>query len=248
MTCNTGYLSIPVDLGRWALTNHKVNQVKLYIYLKTICSGHFKLSDELISCTCSELSIKSKRTFKSQFKWLIQKKWITVNSKKASYRIIGFPQLSSKLKFSSCKGALFEPMDFSKFKEFLIASVITYYMIRKSRWDIKSELHTRSSRKYFFPPASYSLPHTYLAKILHASKTNAAHFRNLAIKSGYIKAKPKFVEIEIPKSEFRLYKKFNIDENQKFRVIKGKLYRQLNDELTSIIFLSTKKSLQNKIL
>jgi hypothetical protein len=239
---NTGYISIPIELCKYALTNHKVNQVKLFVYLKTICCGHFKLTDELIIKTCTDLGYKSKKTFYANISWLIRNKWITINSKSCSYRLVGLVQLSFKLGFHSVKGALFDPPIFSEFKPFLAAAVITYLMAYKSRIERLSEQKLGSSSKSSRSPAFYTLPHAYLAGALDVPRSVAANYRYLAVKAKYIAVEHQFEKLNIPLSEKHLYKKYNTTRPETIRVRNKELYRQLPDRLISCIFLRTRQN------
>ena len=90
------YTSIPVDLCQYALINNRVNHLKLFLYLKTTSSGHISMKNyNLYSAWASDLEL-SERTIRNLFKWLIKNKWLTVNSKRVSYRIISYKQLNRK--------------------------------------------------------------------------------------------------------------------------------------------------------
>ena len=242
------YICIPVELCKYALMEHKVNQLRLFIFLKTKCSGHLKLPKERIESYCKELSYKTPKTFKNNLNWLLKKEWITVNTKSGNYRIKGFVELSNKLKFSCTKVAIFEPMDFSKFKPFIIATVITYYMKLKSRYDKKrSECLKGGSRKYRFKkPAFFSLPHTYLAKVLNIPKSTAENYRFNAIKSKFIISKSDFEKLDVPGKEIKLFKKYH-DNSSNLRVLKGRLHKQKDNKLFSKIVIRTKKELKKKL-
>ncbi len=243
------YLSIPVELCKYAIKEHKVNQLRLYVFLKSKCSGQIKLPKERIDSYCLELGYKSTKTFKNNLNWLIMHKWITVNTKSGNYRIKGFLELSNKLMFCSVKGAIFEPLDFSKFKAFVSGAVITYYMKQKSRYNKKrSELLIGSSRKYRSKkPAFYSLPHTYLAKVLNLSKSAAKKHRDSAINFNFINSLHKFKQLYIPKKEILLYLKYSESNQNKLIGYKKNLVEQLNDVLTSNIILRTKRNFKNKL-
>jgi len=238
---------IPVELCKYTLMNHKVSQVRLFIYLKTICSGQIKLTDETIKRICLELNYKTPKTFKVHLRWLVKHKWIYINGNTDYYKIKGFLPIAKKLHFCCIRGAIFEPLDFSKFKAFLIAAVITYFMYYKGRNEGLSACLTGRTNMHSLFPASYSLPHLYLAKVLKISKTQAATYRDLAIKAGFIVVKPKFKKIEIPLREAKNYKKYATSEKQHFRIINKVLYEQINDELFSGVFLKTKNNLKKKL-
>ncbi|OFX59419.1 MAG: hypothetical protein A2046_07145 [Bacteroidetes bacterium GWA2_30_7] len=241
------YINIPVELCRYTLTNHKVSQVRLFIYLKTICSGQFKLSDDKIKSICNNLNYKTPKTFKVHFNWLLKQEWITINGKSGYYKIKGFIPLANKLKLKSVRGAIFEPLDFTAFKPFIIAAVITYYMNYRSRNERLSECLTGRPKKYRLSPAFFSLPHLYLAKILNISKSLAATYRNLAINAGFIKVKRRLNKLPIPLIEKNNYKKYFASEKQNIRVINKALYEQLNDELISNVILRTKNNLKKNL-
>lgn len=243
------YLSIPVELCKYAIKEHKVNQLRLYVFLKSKCSGQIKLPKERIDNYCLELGYKSTKTFNNNLSWLIKHKWITVNTKSGNYRIKGFLELTNKLMFCSVKGAIFEPIDFSKFKAFVAGATITYFMIQKSRYNKKRpELLQWSSRKsHYKMPAFYSLPHTYLSKILNVSKSCAKKQRNLAIQHQFISSVHKFEPIEIASGEILNYLKYCDTNTNNLIGYKNHLKKQLNDILTSNIKLRTKNNFKRKL-
>ncbi len=117
------------------LSKHLISQIRVYVFLKSKCSGQIKLPKELIELYSKELGFKSSKTFKKHLIWLLANKWITYNSKSGNYHIKGFVAVANKLKFICRKGAIFEPLDFDYFKPFIIAAVIKMYMQLKSRKD-----------------------------------------------------------------------------------------------------------------
>jgi hypothetical protein len=242
---NGSFLNVPVELCKYALTNHKVNQVKLYVYLKTICSGHFKVNKNLIAIVCKELKLKSGKTFKSNLNWLLEENWITVNSKSKSYRIIGFRQLAKKLEFNSATGALFDPPEFEKFRAFLIGAVISYHSKWKRRKAWQSGLLEGSPRKSCKPPSDPSdFACLYLAKILNVSKTTASKYKVIAEKAGYIKIEKCFSQIDVPISQLPLLKKYSDKSIEKIRSINGKVCLQEADKIYPSIHLRRKSNIK----
>ncbi len=123
------YLNIPVAFCVYMLKMQKVKHFRLFIYLKTICSGHFKLSNELTEKACSELCYKSVKTFNTHLKFLVQKKWITVNNNSGNYRLIGFKQVANRLKVPTAKGAIYYP-EYSKCFTGFVAAVCNYILYK----------------------------------------------------------------------------------------------------------------------
>jgi hypothetical protein len=239
------HLNIPIELCTFALSKHKVNQVRLYVYLKSICSGYFKLSDERIKSICQKLGYKTPKTFKTNLKWLLNERWVLFNINSGNYYVLGYVNLSQLMDFQASTGAIFKPVDFSVFKPFIIAAVITYYMKYKKRVERSSGQKRRCPRKYYLSPAFLSLPHLYLAKILNIPKSTAVSYRKLAVKFGYISVKPHYKKLDIPLKEAVFYLKYNREDGKKIKVKDNKVYCRENDELTSKIFFLTKTDLKN---
>lgn len=241
------YLSIPVQLCKYAISRHCVNQLRLYIFLKTKCDGQIKLTNSTIKILAAELQVTA-RTFKTNLNWLLQHKWITVNSKKSIYRIKSFYALSEKLNFACRKGAIFEPFDFTKFKGFIAAAVITYHMKLKSRYDKRrSGLNLRSPyRNRKRRPAFFSLPHTYLASVLHISKSCARKHRNQAVSDGFLTYYHNFKDLGISFADVSNYKKFCGTETNNIVELRNNIALQLNDNLISFIVIRTKSDFRRK--
>ncbi len=190
------YTSIPTLLCKYALTNRKVNHLKLYVYFKQIASGHVKYSNDNIKSWANDINL-SERWVKDALRWMIQNGWITVNTKRNSYRVVSYEQLCRKLEINSKSAAIYELEDFSKFKEFCCAVVITYCLKYKIFLDKKknqsvSSLTDPSMSWYFYSKGYYALPINYLGKFLEVSSSTANNFKQLAIRCNFISVKKHF--------------------------------------------------------
>lgn len=183
-------------LCSYALVNRKVNHLKLYIYFKQIASGHVKYSNDNIKAWANDINL-SERWVRDALRWMIQNGWITVNTKRNSYRVVSYEQLCRKLDINSKSAAIYEQDDFSKFKEFCCAVVITYCLKYKVFSDKKnnqpvSSLTDPSMSWYFFSKGYYTLPINYLAKFLGVSSSTANNFKKCAISYNFINVKKHF--------------------------------------------------------
>lgn len=190
------YTSIPIMLIKHALVNRKVNHLMLFVYFKYIASGHVKYSNENIKAWSTDIGM-SERWVKDAIKWMIGNKWITVNSKKGSYRIISYKQLCKKLKINSTAAIIYELDDFYGFKNFCCAAVITYFLKLKSYMDKKknqsvSSLTDPNSSWYFYSKEFCAMPISYLAKCLGVSNSAACKYKKCAIQSNLIIARKHF--------------------------------------------------------
>jgi hypothetical protein len=180
------YTTIPIALCKYALKNRKPNHLKLYIYLKLISSGHVKYSSISISAWATDIGM-SERWTKDVIKWMISKGWITVNSKRKSYRIISYKQLCKKLKLEPHACVLFENDDFTNFRQFLSAAVITDCLkikrIISSKNRSGSRLTDSSKCGFFYSKSFHPLPISYIAKKLGVTISTANNIKCWAIES-----------------------------------------------------------------
>lgn len=241
------YTTIPIHLCLYALKNRKCNHLMLYVYLKCNSSGHIKYSNEEFCYWAADLG-KSERWVRNTIKWMIKNKWISVNTKRKSYRIVSYEQLKRNLNLGLSKlSAKFEPIDFSEMKGFCCSVAIKYALSKKRYFDKKrrsgfsmdnSSMNRNSKSKFF-----HSLPVAYLAKIINVSSTTAFNYKIIAEKSGGITVKKQlelFIKSESVNSAkmYLKYLKSTSDENNGCFRQKGKcLYLVCPDLIkTEIVF------------
>lgn len=183
---NSFYTTIPIALCKYAIKNRKVNHLKLYIYFKLTSSGHIKYSSHSISAWATDIEM-SERWIKDAIKWLVEKGWITVNSKRKSYRIISYMQLCNKLKLDKNSAVKFENDDFSNFRQFLSAALITKCLKVKriiNRNKPSGFILTDSSKyEFFYSKSFHPLPISYIAKQLGVTMSTANNIKRWAIES-----------------------------------------------------------------
>ncbi|MDQ0592176.1 DNA-binding transcriptional regulator YhcF (GntR family) [Chryseobacterium ginsenosidimutans] len=185
-----GYTNIPASLCEYALVNQKINQLKLYIYLKLNCSGEIRYDEKSYSKWAKELEVSSK-TIKNSLSWLKNNKWVTVNSKKDTLRIISYKKLANKLCLKFKSGYLFEPTHYKYFKAMCCGVVITFYMNKKRYFNrqsgnIKGFAISKNCKrnKGFFP-----MPNNYLAKCIGVSLATAYRYKTEAEQRNFIDTK-----------------------------------------------------------
>ncbi len=240
------YLNIPIDLIKYAIMHKSINQLKLFIGLKDLTSGQFILNKHSIEQFSNRIEVTPK-TLKKHIGWLLNKKWITLNSKTGSYRVISFDQLSRKLKHVSKTGALFFTSYYKDFRGFVYAAFITYWMKylyrnNNKNWDKSKPMRNKGRTKKSLAPDFYYLPHSYLAKVLHSTKDTAVKYRHTAIKSGFLTVKKSYSKINLNIEQIDLFKS-SINEPDKIVRRGSKIYKQEADLLCSSIILRTKKNL-----
>ncbi|MGV0832835.1 hypothetical protein ACTS9D_11550 [Empedobacter brevis] len=186
------YTTIPIELCVYGLVNRKVNHLKLLIYLKSISSGHILFERIFFKTWSIDLGL-SHRTVENCFKWLMKKKFITVNSKTQSHRIIGYSQIHTKLNFNSKSSVIFELDDFENFNEFCISAVVGYLISKKKYLDkierSESKMVDSNLNRSSYSKKMYPLPISYIAKSINVSKSTANNYLRIAEKKGFLKIK-----------------------------------------------------------
>lgn len=224
------FTNIPVSLIEYALVNRKINQLKLYVYLKMNCEGYIVYDETSCKKWATEMGV-TKKTITSSLNWLFKNGWITGNRKRFSIRIISYKKLSLKLQIGIKTGFLFEPYNFKTFKALCCAVVITYYLFRKRFFN------RRSGNIKGFPITNcpktngfYAMSNLYLAKCIGVSLATACRYKQEAEKVGYIKTKAAYSFLgdkngnRISVENFEVFQYNHAVDGLPNRVRKGKKY------------------------
>jgi len=237
-------MNIPIQLLVFALSQRKVNQVRLYLYLKSQCSGYLPWTPELIEKIKCDLRIKERRTVESNLKWLVKNKWIIKNSKRESIRVISYLLLSNKLQFSSATGALFDTSQFHNIRPFIYAAVVTYYLKYKHRLAKQSE---RKKGRSITNCSYRDMPATYLANVLRLGKSTIVRYRQKAWDAGFIKMKHRYKPLFLPIEELPFCRIYGDEEAWQLVIHNNQVKVQLSNAITSYIQLRTKPGLKKHI-
>jgi hypothetical protein len=224
---------IPVELCKFALAKRKTREVTLWLFLKSISSGHFLLTSDLTGMICNTLHYKTEKTFRKHFHWLIKKGWITVNGRTGSHRIISMDQLARKYQYISKSCSVFSTDDFSTIRGFFVGTVIKYLIRGKGQ----SAYRRHEARKYCPYPF---ITLTRLAKFLEVPRSTAVRFKNRALRDGYIQVKHKFDRLLLPPADYRFLKQMGGDETRNMVMIKNRICEQKPDLITSTILIRKK--------
>lgn len=194
------YTTIPALLCQYAILNQKVNELKLYIYLKLNSDGFVSIDTKNANKWSKELGLSSK-TIKKCLEWLQSQKWITVNSKRNSLKICGYAKLKNLLDIDRTINAIFEPTsvtDYKNFRAFCCGAVITHYLGKKKYFDKKQSAvkNGTSNLNRLCKNGFYPMANNYLAKCLGVSLSTAFRIKNEAEKEGYIETKASFDTLE----------------------------------------------------
>lgn len=245
------FLNIPLELLTFAIRHNKVNQVRLLICMKSLYSGQFKFDDENINLICTSLGCH-KKTFHSNLKWLIKHKWVTFYKEYCLIKC--FDKIARKIIFISKKSVIFYPdTELKNFRPFIYGALIYYNARLKRRKDNRRKerrpgINKGSSYTRRHPSSnSYNLPNVYLAKVLGISKSCASQYKKLAAKAGYISVTKHYQGININPDNLSLFKKHTDESVSKMiRCIRGEVFIQQPDQITSDLIIKKKRNLTVK--
>ncbi len=241
-------MNIPITLISYSLSNKIVNQFRLYLYMKKVTSGQFKLDEKSMNDACDFLEIICSETFFKNLDWLVKNKWVTVNSYTNSYRVISFTRLCHKLRIPTQTGVVFETDDFRTFRPFLYAAVIAWQVRRKDwveRQPVRKEGRTSKSMpamKAYFPKSE--MPNRYLAKVLDLDYSTVSKYKKAAARAGYIRYSHQYRDTGYSKDLMYCLKQGYPDEAGQFLVRKGTIHRQLPDVINNALIRIKKKQLR----
>jgi hypothetical protein len=232
-------MNIPITLMAYALSHKVVNQLRLYLYLKSVCSGHFKVDQQSVQHACKFLDYYSHKTFYKNLNWLLSQKWVTMNSISNSCRIISFSRLSHKLNITTRTGVLFETKDFKHFRPFLYAAVIVW-TIRTKEWLQRQPAPVKGGASKSLPKTrqKHQLPNRYLAKFLNLDHSTTSRYKKAAATAGYITAVHQYDDTGLPSKLLYPMQKYLSEESHLFVAHHNTVQRQLPDVITHTIQLT----------
>lgn len=228
-------MTVPVAILIYALQNKVVSQVKLYLFLKYSTGGHFHFSKENVKIITDSIGWKTSKTFGANISWLIQHKWVTVNNKRHSLRIVGYEQILRMLHLNQHSAAEMLPDDFNYFRPYIYAAVITWAMGYKWGTERKSTLKKGSGSKSFRPPVTYSMPLRYLAAILHVDYTTISKYKTRAKQAGYLYVNKQYSVVDLSPADAAHLKTVVKEPPRHLVSYHGIVYQQLSDLIESTV-------------
>jgi hypothetical protein len=238
-------MNLPITIPAYTLTHKVVNQLKLYLYLKWVCSGHFKINDENVKAACKFLGMKTEKTFHKNLQWLIYYKWVAYNSNTSGIRVISFTRLCHKLDISTKSGVVFEKDDFQSFRPFLYAAVYAW-SIRHKNWLERQPVRKKGRARKSMSKARTEgyrgqMPNRYLAKILKLDHSTISRYKLAASTAGYLLAEHRYEDTQLSIKFLYPMQKYLPDESHLLVGHNNTVQRQLPDAITHTIHLKHRR-------
>ena len=237
-------MTVPISILIHALRCKEIPQLRLYLYLKSMASGHLKITENVPRQVCEAMKWKDLRTYKTNLEWLLKHHWASFNNKSQSLRIVSFKQLHRRFHGSVRTGVRMNIEDFKNFRAFIYAAVISWGMSAKRKSDGKSKCKRGSFGKGLPYSHFKDLPETYLAEILHLDHSTISRYKQDARKAGYIKIHHQFLYLHHSSSQISLMRKYmDEDEAKKLVTHNNRAYLQQCDIMKGFVGLAYLKRL-----
>ena len=229
-------MNVPITLIAYALTNKVVQQTRLYLCIKMMCSGTFKWDKHFESQACEMLNYKSLKSFERNLLWLLQNKWVAYNSTSGVIRVKSTARLCHKLDIVSHTAVWIEKEDLLQFRAFCYASIYTWSIKRKNWYQRQPARNKGRTRKSMSKPIM-EMPGAYLSKILKLHTSTISRNKTVAAEIGLIKFNHNFRDTELPEKFHYVMQKTNPEISHQYVIWDDTVQQQLPDTIISTIRL-----------
>lgn len=203
----TSYLLVPVELCKFAITEHIESPFHTFLLLKYWSDGYFKIDPDLLD----KLAInqdKSTRTVRRYIRKLISVSFITP-SKEPHFHITSWKDIQKRLKINYTTGVKSYPESINDSQAFCAGAVIGR-LANERRLKLKVRRKTVQERKTRTPSSAYpsfqECATRALAQICGISISKAHKLKHKAFSEKYIHLKKNFTPIIIDGVKVKLNK------------------------------------------
>jgi hypothetical protein len=238
-------IAVPVHLFVDAQQKGYNNQLKFFIATKILFPiGKSKLDNNELQLIEKAINLKSRKTSKSNLKFLIEKGWIIYNNTTKYYIFKSFNKINIENEFQS---KLFFPIQLNYINNFkaITGAVIYGYLYldfkrklkKKGSVLINGDTYNSKSFKYIvFAPVSV----LSIKKIFNISPATASRLKIAAMEQGFIEVKKNFTISPINNGIFKVLK-YNDKSNRVFYKDGKFQYQEIDTIKIDFIFLKRKK-------
>ena len=230
------FTNIPVQLASLILDKKLYKAFAIYLQLKF----H---NDKIHGSELASILQADKRTYTKHLKTLLELNWIGYNARKDVYHVRGFNYIRTSHELKRRRATLLLTQDIKNIQTFLAASIICSSIMDQEYYKrpgtvTKKRGVTKQSQAFSY----LGLSNYKIAKILGCKQTRARVLKLKAKRLGYINTKKQLQFV----SDDPNYREGIADirpiDAMRLRLIQGKVYRQLPDEiLPNLQFRKLKK-------
>ncbi|MBD1398352.1 hypothetical protein H9Q13_14365 [Pontibacter sp. JH31] len=204
---------IPVQLALHAERASLIEELKVYVALKMLCSGKIKANSRLIKPLREHIGIKCRKTFKKHLNKLIALNWIGHNESSNYIFIRSYNRICSQLEIPDKTYVWFETDSFRNFREFVFASIVCCKINHIKYAKQRNRRGNRLVPQYRVNGTNPSLPSTvfdynglsvhYISELIGKSLSRCSELRQAAHRAGFLITKQKYQKIDVfPKSRY----------------------------------------------
>jgi len=202
------YLNVPIPILLYSLQERRTNEISLWLLLKFVSSGHFKLTRNLILRIKAVMRIQKTETITKYLDWLLRKGFLTYNSNSKSYRLVSMRKISTGIDSKGYIGCLMYYQDLKSYKEFAFSAYVKH-LIRRGRNRAKrvgSTMRGTRMNRSQYSSSFYPIPNELLAEIFNKSIPWVVEIRKLAKEKGYLDFTYDYEKLGIPSKDIEFYK------------------------------------------
>lgn len=239
---------MPLAICQRVAQDQFFDEFQLFVYLKSICDGHLRISKHVIKSAAYTLECHPK-TIKRRLERLKQRNWI--GTFKSGVNILrGFNALfgvENMVPFRT--GVVFEVKYLNLAKAFVVSGCIGY--MAKYQW-IKERRRLREGEKILAPhhPAVTLLPAhpvacRFIVGELGVSISTASEWKHLGEKAGFIKVEKRYTPAQIDR--VKEYKRLELNDAHKIVFWEGQYCFQEPDVITPLLNFKTRSKFDRKV-
>lgn len=238
---------VPLAICQLVAKEQFFEELELFVYLKSICSGNLWINPKVINSAAHSLDCHPK-TVKRRLARLHKRNWIGVC--KSGVQILRSWQelfnVEGILPYRT--GVVFEIKHFSKFKAFVVSACIGYlskYQRIKRKWarqpEVKSSTtnHPDAPQSLFYPVAC-----ELISCALKVSISTASEWKQLGEEAGFLLVEKQFHHCPI--DAVKEYKKGGYTDAKRIVFRRGKYYFQSIDLIAPILHFKTTNSIKQQ--
>lgn len=206
MACEVqlNYLTIPVELIQFVIRNKFEKPLIVFLAFKSLCAGIINEKSLDWSRVSSITGIKSKATLKKHLNILFNLNWVGFNQTTRNYFVRGFNWIRKIHAFPKRTGVRFYINNFSKYKSFFAAAIISYsinkqlYAYKKAGIEkfgkaaFKRVDALQATRIFLKFPAYFGISNASIGKLLNCKKSQANRLKMRAARDKFLTIKKRY--------------------------------------------------------
>lgn len=190
-------LHVPTSLVQNVVITHFINEFRLYLLMKSMCSGKMKLPEETVKTIMSVMKVKTRSTITARLSSLIHRNWIGFNPKTGIYFIRGFNAVCRVEGINTKHAVVYSAEDCKDFVGFVGAVLFLNFYKSVKRGLRNGTVTIKGVTKQFHKATPLYLPVSIggISKSLRISSTYVHKLKQRATKAGLLMVEQSYTKL-----------------------------------------------------